>query len=66
MLKYIWIKNKKYYLWETYSTWNEAYKIAQYYKKKNKSKYFIIKYEHGFIIPHIRYRLYMDKVMKLW
>lgn len=64
--KYIWKKNKKYYLWDTYNTWQEALKIAKYYRKKNKSRYFIIRKNTGRIITYYQYELYMDKVMKIF
>lgn len=66
MPKYIWIKNKRYYYYDNYGTWEEAIKIAKWQKKKNKCRYFILKYEHGYLFPEIRYRLYLDKVFRIW
>ena len=61
------IKNKYYYYYDDYETWNQARKVAKSFAKKNKKcKYFILKYEGGFIIPKVRYRLYMTNVMRLF
>lgn len=65
-LKYIWIKNKRYYYYDTFTDWKEAHKTAMYHRKKNKCRYFIMKYEHGTLFPEIRYRLYLDKVFRLF
>lgn len=64
--RYIWKKNRKYYLWDSFTTWEAAHKIAKYHRKKNKSRYFIIKSETGYLIPQIRYHLYMDKAFKIF
>lgn len=71
----IWIKNgtrkkRPYYLYETYSTPEEAKKTAKYHKKKNKSRCFILTHEAegilGYIIPHKMFSLYLDKTIRLW
>lgn len=64
--KYIWKKNRKYYLWDNFPTWEKALKVARYHKRRNGSRYFIIKAEEGRWFPTIRYYLYMDKVMKIF
>ena len=66
MVKYIWIKNKKYYLYDTYNTWEQARKEALRFRKKNKCRYFITKQEEGWLFPSDRYFLWLNKVMKLW
>lgn len=73
--KRIWIKNgtrkpRPYYLYDKYSTKAEAVKMANYQKKKNKSRNFIIEYEEtgilGYLIPHTMFALYLDKMIRLW
>lgn len=64
--RYIWKKNRKYYLWDNFTTWEKALKVAKYHKKKNGSRYFIIEVEEGWLYPVKRYYLYMDKVMKIF
>lgn len=73
--KKIWIKNgtrnaRPYYLYETYSTKEEALKTANYQKKKNKSRSFILTHEAegilGYIIPHRMFSLYLDRTIRLW
>ena len=63
--RYIWKKGKRYYYYDTYRLKDNAHKIAKYYRKKNKSKYFIIEYEHGWFSPEKRYQLYLNKVIAL-
>lgn len=68
-LRYIWVKHKRYYLFDTYDSWNEARKVAKQKRNKNKSRYFILPYEaKGFldIVAKKKYALYLDKVMRLW
>ena len=66
MSRYIWLKGRKYYLYDTYSTWDKAYSMARYYNKKNKkNKYFIMKTETYFT-GQIVYKLYMTKYMRLF
>lgn len=65
--KYIWIKNRRFYLYELYNTYKQARQTANYYKTKNKkNKYFIIKTEKGHFFPKIKYALYMNKIIKIW
>jgi hypothetical protein len=60
-IKYV--KGKPYFLYDVYSEWSEAIKIAFHYKKKNKSRYFISKEEVGILFPQEKYGLYLDKVL---
>jgi hypothetical protein len=61
----IWIKNRKYFLYDTYSTGQEAIKIAKQAKKEDKkTKYFIITTTKG-IIPHKIHKLYFNNIQKL-
>jgi len=64
-MKYIYRQNRRYNYYDTYTDWEEAHRIALYYKRKNKCKYFILKYEHGFLFPETRYKLYLDKIIRL-
>lgn len=66
MYKSILINNKKYYLYDNYGSWQKAHKIAKQKRKKNKSKYFILKQEKGYPIPTTRYHLYFNKTIKIW
>lgn len=69
VMKYIWIKNKRYYLYDVYPTWAKAINIAKQQRKKNKkNRYFIVTYEKGnaFGPPEKRYALYMTKVFRLF
>ena len=67
MYRETYIGNRKYYLYDTYRTREEAYKVGKYKKRKNKANYFIIKKESGHPIPTTRYLLYLKKrIMKLW
>lgn len=65
-MKYIWIKKQRYYLYGTYNTYSKAITTAKTHRKKNKSRYFIIKHDVGFLFPEIKYSLYLNKVIKLW
>lgn len=68
--KYIWIKNKRYYLYDTYTTYKQAREIAEK-KKKNckKNKWFIMKHQAGgitgTIYAHENYSLYMTHIIKI-
>lgn len=63
-------KTKTYYLYDTYSTKEEAIKTAKYHKRKNKCRYYIITHEAegilGYTIPHKAYTLYLNKTIRLW
>ena len=72
----IWIKNgtrikkRPYYLYETYSTKEEAVKMASRQKRRNRSRSFIVEHEAGgilgYVVPHTMYSLYLDKIIRLW
>lgn len=58
--------NRYYYLFDTYSTWNEASNVGRRNKKKNPAlHWYIIKAETGGLFPRIEYHLYMDKTRNL-
>lgn len=65
-MKFIWINNKKYYLYDVFEKRDRALKTAKYYKKKRKCKYFIIAKRGGLLFPETKYELYLTKVIKLW
>jgi len=66
-IKTIYKRGIKYYYFDIYDTWKEANKLARYYKKKNRSKYIIIKTERSYWFPtgNNRYILYLSKVKRL-
>lgn len=59
MFHYIYIQGEKYYYYATYGSYGLALKEAKRYRKKNKSRYFIMKKEG-------LYKLYMNKTFKIW
>lgn len=61
----IWIKNKTYYLHDTYNSREKAYKIARQYKATKKKQYFIIKMEPNKLFPITTYALYLTRVKPL-
>lgn len=63
--KVLWLNGRKFFLFDKFSTWNDAYKTAKRYKKK-KNKYFILKHETSGLFPHTIYTLYLDRTMRLW
>lgn len=66
--KWIWIKNQRYYLYETYNTYQEARKWANSHRKKNGCRWFIQKYDVMTINPFRKYKyaLYLNKSIGLW
>lgn len=52
----------KMYLYDIFTNKKEATIIAQYHKKKEKSKYFILEYEEGFWFPYKVYALYLNNI----
>lgn len=69
MSRYIWIKSKRYYYYDTYSNYQDARNMGKKLKRKNpKCQYFILPVEKGFIVPFKIYKLYTTKFsnMSLW
>lgn len=67
MTLHIKIKKKKYYYFDTFKSWKEAYQVYKGYKKiDNKNRYFIIINETGIIAPYKEYKLYMTKIKKMF
>lgn len=65
--KFIWYRGKRYYYYDTYDSWREAYNQARWAMRKNKkNQYYIQKVEAGFFIPRIVFRLYLTNTFKLW
>lgn len=65
-MAHLWIRGKKYYYYDTFKSWADAYNIARYYHKKNpKCRYFIVKVEKGYLFPSEYYKLYLTKVARL-
>ena len=64
MLNYIYIKNKRYVHYDSYPTYKQALKIAQWKKKKNGSKYFILQTETK-LFSKKKYILYLTKIYKI-
>lgn len=68
--KYIWIKNKRYYLYDTYTTYQQARNVAESKRKvSKKNKWFIMTHEAGgitgAIYAHTNYSLYMTHIIKM-
>lgn len=61
----IWIKSRRFYLYDTYETYSEARKEANYYKKHNRSRWFILKVE-GSYQEGTLYKLYLTNTIRLW
>lgn len=66
MNKYIYVKNKRYYYFDTYSTYRQALSVAKKQYKRNRSKYFILICEKGWLYPYKVYKLYLTNVIKLF
>jgi hypothetical protein len=66
MAKYIWLGGRRYYLYDTYPSWDKAYTVARHHNKKNKkNKYFILKTE-SYMTGGYKYKLYMTKFARLF
>ena len=65
MDNYIYIQNKRYNYYDTFYDFKKAVKVGKAQKKKNKSKWFILPVEKGFLFPRKAYRLYLNRVMRL-
>lgn len=63
MTTYKYIQTRKYYYYDSYRSWREAYTVGRYYKRKYKNKYFIDKISDTWGCT--RYKLYMTKVIPL-
>lgn len=66
MEKIIYIGRKPFYLYDTYETYEEAYKRARYHRRRNKSRSMIFKTHDGFLFPDYKYVLYLNKVRRIW
>lgn len=70
MQKCIYIKGKRYYLYEVFDTTEESRKeirkLCKYYRRKCKSRWFVLKTERGFWFPEEVYALYLTNVCRLW
>lgn len=67
--KYIWVKNRKYYRYDTYTTYEQARRIAEKKKKvSKKNKWFIMTHQAGgitgFVHAHNNYTLYMTHIIR--
>jgi len=63
----IYIKNRRYYYYDTFSTYEQAKSVAQRYHKRNKkNKYFILTTESGIILNVKNHHLYLTKTMRLF
>lgn len=59
------IKGRRYYYYDTYTSWEKARKIARSKKRLNKrNQHFIQIEEKGGILPYRDYNLYMTKVRR--
>lgn len=63
--KFIWVKNKRLKLYDTYMSWTDALKEAKHYQKKLRNNYFILKTE-SFHMGREVYGLYMNKIYSLY
>lgn len=65
--KIIYIKNRRYYYFDTYSSYEQAKNVAERYNRRNKkNKYFILTTESRLILPMKNYHLYLSKTMRLF
>lgn len=58
------VAKTKYYYFDSYNSWNDAYEVARKYKRM-KCKYFILQKEFGFLFPELKYVLYLNKYRNL-
>lgn len=61
---YIFIKGRRYNYYDTFRTFAEAHKIAQWQKRKIKSQYFILTVEKGFPGPRKVFKLYLTQYVR--
>lgn len=64
-MRFIWIQNKKYYLYDTYTTSKEAYNMALKLKQERGTRYFILHHEKGLWFPEQKWNLYLDREIKI-
>lgn len=64
MVQYIELKNEKYYLWDTYSSREEANKQAKQLKKETGTQYFIIT-QSGTLSTETKHKLYLNKIRRV-
>lgn len=61
----IYIANRKYFFYAKFKTWKEAYNLARYYKRKVKTRYFILARDAGYMFPRKMYYLYFNKLVRM-
>lgn len=64
-MDYIFLNNRKYYYYGTYDSYSQAYMMARRFKRRNRAKYYIMIVGDA-IFTARHYRLYLDRVVKLW
>ena len=66
MTRIIYFKKTPYYYYDSYSTWEKANEMGRYYKRKLKSKYFILTTEKGGVFaPRKTYKLFLTKIYRI-
>lgn len=64
--KVIMYGNRFYYLYDTYSTWQQAASAGKSHKRRNpRLHWYILKAEVGTVFPSFKYHLYMDRVRRI-
>jgi hypothetical protein len=61
---------KKYYIWDTFDTYEEAIRVAKNIKEERKMefkvKWFILKGEEGTLLMVPKVALYLNKKLRIW
>lgn len=65
-MKTIYEKGHTYHLYDSFSSYEKAKKVADMYKKKLNSRYKIIITEEGYWFPKKKIKLYLEKVIRLF
>lgn len=66
MSRYKWIKGRRYYYYDSFNSWRDAYNVARSLQRKNKkNKYFIEVCEVGYLFPYKKYKLYTTKFARI-
>ena len=65
MDKYLFVKNRRYYYFDTFNSYKEALNTAKRMRRSFKSRWYVLKAESGFY-PKIVFRLYLTNVWGLW